>query len=75
MSTPNERIVVDPNIMLGKPVIRGTRIPVYLILELLSSGCSAEEIIDDYPELQREDVLAAIWYASQVTQYEEVGLV
>ncbi len=72
MADFNERVVVDPEIMLGKPVIKGTRVPVYLILDLLAAGRSFSQIIDDYPELTEEDIKAAIEYASYVTRYEEV---
>lgn len=54
------RIVVDPEIMLGKPVIRGTRITVEILLEKLAAGVSVEEILADYPTLSREDVMAAL---------------
>jgi len=56
------RIVVDPRIMLGKAVIRGTRIPVELLLEKLAAGQSIEDLLEDYPTLSREDVLAALAY-------------
>lgn len=60
-----ERIDIDPQVMLGKPVIRGTRITVEILLEKLAAGNSMEEILDDYPGLTREDVLAAMAYARQ----------
>ena len=59
-----ERITVDPDICHGKPCIRGLRYPVEMILELLSSGMSHEEILADYEDLEREDILAAIEYAA-----------
>ncbi|MFS8117726.1 MAG: DUF433 domain-containing protein [Microcoleus sp.] len=55
-----QRITLDPNICHGKPCIRGLRYPVELIIELLSSGMNAKEIIDDYDDLEHEDILAAI---------------
>jgi len=58
-----ERIHTDPQVMLGKPVIRGTRITVEILLEKLAAGNSIEEILADYPRLTREDVLAAMAYA------------
>jgi uncharacterized protein (DUF433 family) len=58
-----ERIVVDPEILAGKPVIRGTRIAVELILELLAAGQSDTEILENYPGLTRDDVLACLAYA------------
>jgi uncharacterized protein (DUF433 family) len=59
-----QRIVRNPEILLGKPVIRGTRIPVYIILELVAAGLSVEQIVDDYPDLTERDVQAAIAYAA-----------
>jgi uncharacterized protein (DUF433 family) len=60
----SERIVVDPEILTGKPVVRGTRLAVELILELLASGRSEQEILKDYPGLSHEDILACLSYAS-----------
>jgi uncharacterized protein (DUF433 family) len=61
---PLERIVVDPKILAGKPVIRGTRLAVEFILELLAAGQSESEILASYPGLEREDILACLAYAS-----------
>jgi len=72
MTDINDRVICDPEIMLGKPVIKGTRIPVYLILDLLAVGKTFIQIVDDYPELTTDDIKAAIEYASYVTKYEEV---
>jgi len=69
-----ERIVVDPRIMAGKPVIRGTRITVDLILELLAAGMKPEEIAKDY-RISVEDVRAALLYAAKVLGREEVLVV
>jgi len=60
----SERIVVDPEVLAGKPVIRGTRLAVELILELLAAGQSEAEILANYPGLAREDILACLSYAS-----------
>lgn len=60
----SERIVVDPEILAGKPVIRGTRIAVEFVLELLAAGQPESEILNNYPGLTREDILACL--ASQV---------
>lgn len=68
-----DRIVIDPRIMGGKPVIKVTRIPVYFILELLSNGWSIDDILKEYPHLTREDVLAALKYAAMVLREEMVG--
>jgi len=59
-----ERIIVDPEIMAGKPVIRGTRLAVEFILELLAAGQSENEILSNYPGLTKEDILACLSYAS-----------
>ncbi|HLC84847.1 MAG TPA: DUF433 domain-containing protein [Candidatus Nanoarchaeia archaeon] len=67
-----DRIIVDHEILAGKPIIRGTRISVEFILELLSSGMSLEDICREYPHLKREDVLAALNYATRVLRHEEV---
>ncbi len=67
-----KRIEINPEIMVGKPVIKGTRIPVELILKLLGQGISFQEILEDYPRLKNEDVLAALNYASHVLAHEEV---
>ncbi|MEM2179043.1 MAG: DUF433 domain-containing protein [Candidatus Methanomethylicaceae archaeon] len=66
-----ERIEVNPKILCGKPVIKGTRIPVYLILELLSAGYDFKKIIEAYPTLKEEDIKAAIEYAIKIVKNEE----
>ena len=60
-----ERIVCDPKIMVGKPVIRGTRLTVEFMLNLLAHGASVEEILEEYQGLTREDVQACLLFASQ----------
>ena len=70
---PN-RINFDSKILSGKPIIKGTRISVEFILELLSSGMSVEGIIKEYPHLKKEDVLAAIDYAVKTIKQEEIIL-
>ena len=59
-----DRIEINPKVMAGKPVIKGTRIPVELILRVLSQGISAEEILEEYPHLTKEDIRAALAYAA-----------
>ena len=66
------RIVVNPKVMAGKPVIKGTRIPVEQILKLLAQGLSFDDILKDYPHLKREDIMAALLYAARVMGREEV---
>ncbi|OGH69937.1 MAG: antitoxin [Candidatus Magasanikbacteria bacterium RIFCSPHIGHO2_02_FULL_51_14] len=68
----HQRIITDPEILIGKPVIKGTRVPVELILKLLAQGTEVAEILEEYPRLAREDILAAIDYAHDVVATEEV---
>ena len=69
--TPEHRIEVNPKVMLGKPVIRGTRIPVELLLRKLGEGATEEELLDAYPRLSRADIRAAITYAAEALAHEE----
>lgn len=66
-----ERIEMNPSVMLGKPVIRGTRIPVELILRKLSEGATEPQLLDAYPRLTAEDIRAAMAYAADVVAHEE----
>lgn len=68
------RITVDPNVCFGKPCIRGLRIPVYLIVDLVASGSSFEKILDDYPELEIEDIKQALTYAATLTREKVVSV-
>lgn len=61
----HQRIEVNPDILMGKPVIAGTRIPVYLILNLLASGYDQARILQAYPGLAPKHIQAALWYAEQ----------
>ena len=63
-----ERITTDPDICHGKPCIRGLRYPVEMILELLSSGMTTEEILADYEDLEREDILAVFSFAARLSR-------
>ncbi len=67
-----ERIVVDPKVMVGKPVIKGTRIPVDAIIRRLAEGLSVKEILEEYPNLKEEDIKAALEYAAKILSGEEV---
>lgn len=67
-----ERIVSDPHIMLGKPVIKGTRITVELLLRKIAAGMSMEELLEAYPHLTHDDLLAAISYSADVIEREEL---
>lgn len=70
--TITDRIEVNPRVMLGKPVIRGTRIPVELLLRKLSEGATEADLLDAYPHLTREDIHAAMRYAADTLAHEEV---
>ena len=67
----NERIEIDPSIMQGKPVIRGTRIPVELLLRKLGEGASQDDLLDAYPHLRPEDIRAAMAYAADALAHED----
>ena len=66
------RITFNPNILGGKPVIKGTRISVDFILELLSSGMNIEDILKEYKHLKKEDIFDALDYASKVIKREDI---
>lgn len=70
-----ERITINPDICHGKPCIRGLRYPVDTILELLSAGMSNEEILTDYDDLEREDILAVLAFATRLSQVKRVHAV
>lgn len=61
-----ERITIDPGICHGKPCIRGMRWPVEVVMDMLGSGMSIGEILEDHPELEREDILASLNYAKML---------
>jgi len=67
-----ERISLNPRVMVGKPVIRGTRIPVELIVRMLGQGIPEDEILREYPRLGPEDIRAALAYAAEVLADEDV---
>lgn len=67
------RIICNPSVLGGKPAIKDTRIPVQLILELLAQGTHYEEVLEDYPDLELADILAAIAYARDAVAVEEVS--
>jgi len=70
-----ERITVDPNRMRGLPSIRDTRVTVSAVLGQLAAGASGDELLADYPYLEREDVLAALEYAATAAQERELAVV
>ena len=69
-----QRITIDPDICHGKPCIRGLGYSVELILELLSSGMTTEEILEDYEDLEREDILATLTFATQLSQIKSISV-
>lgn len=66
-----QRITIDEKICHGKPCVRGMRYPVEFILELLASGMSIEQIINDYPDLEVDDIKACIMYANQMLKFQD----
>ena len=72
MSEPMERIVVDPEICHGKPTVRGLRYPVSMILELLAGGMTSEQVLADYEDLEREDILACLAFAARLSNVQRI---
>jgi len=75
MTTLLDRITIDPAICHGKPTIRGLRYPVETILELLSAGMTIDEILADYEDLERDDILAVLAFAARLSQVKRLELV
>lgn len=71
MATQLERIQIDPQVCHGKPVVRGTRVLVSSILGALGAGDSIETVLEDYPNLSREDIYAALTFAGTLADFEE----
>jgi uncharacterized protein (DUF433 family) len=67
-----DRITIDPDVMAGKPTIRGMRITVEQILIFMAGGGTIQELLDDYPELEKKDVQAALLYAAELVKEEQV---
>jgi uncharacterized protein (DUF433 family) len=74
MNSLLERISADPNICFGKPCIRGTRIWVSLLLDLLADGMTVEEILPEYPQLTKDDIRAAIAYGAEMSRERYVDI-
>ena len=74
MADYSDRITVDPEIMLGKPTIKGTRVTVEVLLRKLSQEVSPENILEEYPRLEKEDLQAALQYAADSVSSEELHL-
>ncbi|MCY4075658.1 MAG: DUF433 domain-containing protein [Acidobacteria bacterium] len=70
--TGNDRIIVDPDVLVGKPVIKGTRIAVEFVIELMARGWTTEQILTEYDHLTTEDIRACLMYASDVLKSERV---
>lgn len=67
-----DHISIDPQVLVGKPVVRGTRIAVELVVELMASGWTQEQILENYPNLTADDIRACLAYASDVLHSERV---
>jgi len=67
-----DRIIVDPKILVGKPIIRGTRIAVEFLIDLLAEGWSNQQILSNYPHLTQEDITACLRYAGSIMKQERV---
>jgi uncharacterized protein (DUF433 family) len=72
METWRERIIVDPKVLVGKPVVKGTRIAVELVIDLLARGYTKEQILEQYDHLTAEDIQACLAYASESLRSERV---
>ena len=75
MSSLIDRITIDPQICHGKPCVRGLRYPVEVLLELLSSGMTHDELLADYDDLEREDLLAVLEYAARLARTKSISAV
>jgi uncharacterized protein (DUF433 family) len=71
----NKRITINPEVCFGKPTIRNMRITVELVLELLAAGMIPDEIIEDYPELEKEDIQECLRFASKLTKVKSIAKV
>ena len=72
VQSPLNRITVNPEVLVGKPIIRGLRISVDQILKALAGGVTVQEMLDDYPDLEKEDIQAALLYAADLVNEERV---
>ncbi|MEO6039041.1 MAG: DUF433 domain-containing protein [Saprospiraceae bacterium] len=66
------RITLNPNVCFGKPTIRNMRYPVEMILDLLSAGMTEDELLEDYPDLERDDIRACLVFATKLTQVKSI---
>jgi len=67
-----KRIVVDPNVMVGKPTIKGTRIPVDAIIKRIAEGMTIKEILEEYPNITKKDIKATLLYSMEIVRGEEI---
>ena len=67
-----ERITVNPGVIVGKPTIRGLRITVEQILKALANGLTTEQLLEDYPDLEKDDIKACLFYATELVDHERV---
>jgi len=67
-----ERIVLNPDVLAGKPIVKGTRLAVEFIIDLLAQGWSREQILENYPSLTQEDIQACLAYASEVLHLQKI---
>lgn len=72
MVDPSDRIIIDPRVLVGKPVVRGTRIAVELVIDLLAEGWSHQQILENYPHLTEADISACLRYAGIMMKRERV---
>jgi uncharacterized protein (DUF433 family) len=70
--TIENRITLNPNVCFGKPTIRNMRYPVEMILDLLGAGMTVEDLLEDYPDLEREDIAACLQFASKLVQVNSI---
>jgi uncharacterized protein (DUF433 family) len=75
MNALQSRITIDPNVCHGKPCVRGLRYPVEMLLELLSSGMTNDELLADYPDLEPDDLRAVLAFAARLSQTKSLGAV
>ena len=68
----NDRISINPNVCHGKPVIKGTRVMVSIILGALAGGDTIDKILEDYPNISREDIFAALQFGSELSNFETI---
>jgi uncharacterized protein (DUF433 family) len=71
MTELEDRIEVDPDVKAGKPVVKGTRIPVFIVLDMFGDGMGAEDVLEAYPDLELEDVKGCLQYASKRVQRDD----